>query len=599
MTLRQRTWYGRDNRTLIVLRQPAAYKGEAVAKLNLEYPAILDLFPEHLDKKRSQSASFLIWYLENYYRLDTQVAIDSVCDQKGDKGIDGIVVNDSDETITVFQGTISQKANSTIGDKSLREFAGSLTQFKDAAAVKALAAAAGNNLLATLIKRLDLEVKVGTYKVRGEFLTNIDLDANGKDFLDTARHVAFVGKTRLQDTYISDERNIPVHPKATFNIVGFNVTEYTVDAKTKAVIAPIQAKQLVNLSGIADQSLFAYNVRGPLGKTGVNKDIVKSIGDAGRHRLFPLFHNGITIIAKKLETTADEIAAFDYFVVNGCQSITSFWEHKAKLTDDLRVLTKFVQVDPTSPLAQLITEISNNQNGVKPRDFMANNPFQIRLQNEFAQHYKGQYFFEIKQGEIKGAGDVILNEDAGLLLMAFDMSEPWATHRRYQVFEDKYTELFARTEVTADRIVMLHVMAESIDAALPRLTNGLVAKYVLTRYMFLYCIHEILKKDEIWTDINTAPEKFVRDQQDRQRFRKCIDNLVSDLVTDVDAEIEEAVKEAGAGDFDYRGKLRDATWVNKVSRSVVGDHLKMVARKKISSFKDDWQQIKLPETKGA
>jgi hypothetical protein len=56
-----------------------------VGKINLDYPAILDLFPQHLDPKRSQSASFLIWYLENYYRLDTQEAVDSVCDQRGQR----------------------------------------------------------------------------------------------------------------------------------------------------------------------------------------------------------------------------------------------------------------------------------------------------------------------------------------------------------------------------------------------------------------------------------------------------------------------------------------------------------------------------------
>ena len=37
-----------------------------------------------LDPKRTESASFLIWYLENYLRLDTVEAVDSICDQSGD-----------------------------------------------------------------------------------------------------------------------------------------------------------------------------------------------------------------------------------------------------------------------------------------------------------------------------------------------------------------------------------------------------------------------------------------------------------------------------------------------------------------------------------
>lgn len=553
--------------------------------LDLAYPAIKKLFPQHLDPKRSESASFLIWYLENYYRLDSQDAIDSVCDQRGDKGVDGIFVNDSDETISVFQTTISQKATATIGDKSLREFAGTLTQFRDAESIKALVRAAGKNRLASLAKRLDLENKVGSHKLRGEFITNIEADANGQKFLAASPNLTFVGKKRLLDTYISDSRDTPVHTRATFDIVGFNVTEYAVDADTRAVIAPVKATELVKLSGISDQSLFAYNVRGPLGKTRVNKDIVKSIDDKGRHRLFPLFHNGITVIAKKLESAKDEIAIHDYFVVNGCQSLSSFFDNTSKLTDDLRVLTKFLQVEPTSALAKLVTEISNNQNGVKPRDFMANNPLQIRLQQEFRKNYGRQYFFEIKRGEIKDAGTLISNEEAGLLLMAFDLGEPWATHRKYQVFEDKYSDLFAGPGVTADRIVLCHVIAASIDAALPRLTNGLLAKYLLTRYMLLYCIRNILEKDALWSQINTSPDKFVRAEKARQHFHRCIDNIVGDLITDVDAEIE------GAGpDFDYRDKLRDADWVKQLARTVVGDHIKMVTRKKIQSFKDDWDK---------
>ena len=70
--------------------------------MDFNYPNILTLFPEYLDPKRSESASFLIWYLENYYRLDPREAVDSVCDQNGDKGIDGIFVNDNTQTIVIF-----------------------------------------------------------------------------------------------------------------------------------------------------------------------------------------------------------------------------------------------------------------------------------------------------------------------------------------------------------------------------------------------------------------------------------------------------------------------------------------------------------------
>src|SRR3546814_15100302 len=92
----------------------------------------------------------------------------------------------------------------------------------------------------------------------------------------------------------------------------------------------------------------------------------------------------------------------------------------------------------------MITRFSNNQNGVKARDFKSNNQIQIRLQNEFAKIYGTEFFFEIKRGENSGALMVISNELAGQYLMAWDLKQHWATNRKYQIFDDKNLELFGR-----------------------------------------------------------------------------------------------------------------------------------------------------------
>ena len=57
----------------------------------------------------------------------------------------------------------------------------------------------------------------------------------------------------------------------------------------------------MQLQGISDQSIFDYNVRGALGNTKINKGIVRSIKDKSLHKQFPLFHNGITIVAEDVE----------------------------------------------------------------------------------------------------------------------------------------------------------------------------------------------------------------------------------------------------------------------------------------------------------
>jgi len=552
---------------------------------DLDYPAILDLFPEHLDPKRTESASFLIWYLENYYRLDPLEAVDSVCDQPGDKGVDGIYVNDNDNTIHIFQSKISQNKNSYIGDAYLRAFRGTLSQFSDEDSIENLITTGGEANVVRLLKDLDLlnKVKTKTHDILGVFISNVDIDANGQSFLNTTPEITFIGKTMMVSTYISDERTTPVPAAAIFDVSGFPVSQYIVDAKTKALIAPVKARELVNLQGIPDQSLFAFNVRGPLGHTQVNRDIERSIKDPSTHKLFPLFHNGINIICEKIEDTPDKITIHNYYVVNGCQSLDCLYKLQPKLTDDLRVLTKFIQMDVPSTLSEQVTIYSNNQNGVKPRDFKANNPIQIRLQNEFQGQYSGQYSFEIKRGETSPNGEIISNEVAGLYLMSFDLKEPWGTHRKYQVFDEKHADLFARPEVSADRIVMCHEMMKVIEAATDKINNRLFGKYALTKYAMLYMLRCILENDKLGIELLTDPAGFVRDVENRRHFASCVGKIIDDIVIDVNAEVDQY------GDtFDYRGKLRDADWVKSLSKEVVGSYLKLVGRNRIDSFEVEW-----------
>lgn len=551
--------------------------------INLDYPAILDLFRDHLDPKRTESASFLMWYLENYYRLDSLEAVDAVCDQRGDKGVDGIYVNENDVSIEIFQCKLSQDKNSTIGDTLLKEFYGTISQFKNKESIENLIRTGGDAEVVRLARRLDLTNIIHQYAVHGIFIANVDIDRNGKAYLDETPEITFVGKSRLIGEYISDEREMPTASRADFDVSGFSISQYIVDKKTKVIIAPIKAKELIKLQGISDQSIFALNVRGPLGRTSVNRDIVSSIRDPKKHKLFPLFHNGITITCGTITDTSEKITISNYFVVNGCQTLDSLYKNQVALSDDLRILTRFVQMDVSSDLAKMVTEYSNNQNATKPRDFKANDPIQIRLQNEFEQFYKGQYSFEIKRGEDPRVGEIISNEVAGLYLMCFDLKEPWATHRKYKIFDEKHADLFGRPEVTADRIVMVYEIMKPIAIGAQRINNKLLGKYALTRYAMLYMLRCVLESDNLGQELLRNPIPFVRNKLDREYLMQCIGKIVNDMVIDINAEASQY-----GDDFDYRGKLRDEGWVKHLSQEVVSSYMKLVQRGRIESFEAEW-----------
>ena len=556
--------------------------------INIDYPIILTLIKDHLDPKRTESASYLIWYLENYYRLESQDAIDAVCDQSGDKGIDGIYLNEANGTIDVFQTKISQKTGRTVGDSSLKEFFGTLSQFDSKASIQNIIDSGGTAQVVGLIRRLKLIENFDQYKVRGVFISNVEIDANGEAYLATTPKIEFIGKTILESTFISDERTVPQNQVAEFDISGLNISKHYVDASTLAFIIPIKANELIKMPGIADQSVYAYNVRGPLGGTNVNRDIVKSIKDKTLHKKFPLFHNGITIVTNKITelpdtNTPEKLTIHTFFVVNGCQSLTTLYENKKELTDDLRILTKFVQVSVDSDLSKTITQFSNNQNGVKARDFKSNNIIQVRLQNEFRNSYGTEYFYEIKRGEVNTTLTTISNEVAGIHLMSFDLKEPWGTHRKYQVFDDKYTDIFGRPEVSAHRILMLHLIDQIIIAKLSTITNQLVAKYALTRFAIMFILRQIFESDKKGKELLSNPEIFVKILQDRNDYNDAVTTLIKDIIIDFNGEVENL-----GVDFDYKSKLRDEVWIKKLSQEIVSSYLKQVSRQRIDSFENEW-----------
>lgn len=554
--------------------------------ITIEYPNILTLIKDHIDTNRSESASFLIWYLENYYRLDSLEAIDSVCDQKGDKGIDGIYINEANGTIDIFQTKISQKPGRTIGDSVLKEFLGTLSQFDSKDSVQNLLDTAGSAQVVGLIKRLNLLSVLDQYKVRGLFVSNVELDSNGEAYLSQISNIEFIGKETLESTYIQHERAIPHDLETNFDISGQTMAKHYVDENTLAYIIPLKGIELVQMPGISDQSVFAYNVRGSLGGTNVNRDIIKSIKDKALHKKFPLFHNGITIVTNKIEETSEKISIKTFYVVNGCQSLTTLYNYQKDLTEDLRILTKIVQVSVDSDLSKIITHYSNNQNGVKPRDFKSNNKIQTRLQHEFNMYYGSEYFFEIKRGESGGASKkIISNEMAGIHLMSFDLKEPWGTHRKYQVFDDKYTEIFGRPVVTAHRILMLQLIDEVIISKLNTIKNQLVAKYALTRYAIMYMLRQIFENDPVGVELLINPEKFVLDKNDRESFIESIKTIVNDIIIDFNGEVENLGE-----DFDYKSRLREETWIKRISLEIVNAYLKQVSRARIDSFAVEWKK---------
>lgn len=492
---------------------------------------------------------------------------DSICDGPDDKGVDGIYVDTTLEIIYVFQSRLMQKNTKTLGDASLREFAGSLTQFDSTQSLTSLVQSTGNVELKNLILDEVMAARMEGYEVRGVFLTNAQLDANGKAFLSTGVAITVYDHDRLQKDWLPMGDTEPVEKEIAFHLDGLGHIEYKTENATVYVVS-LRGSELIQMAGIENQALFAWNVRQSLGRTKVNRAIAESVVSPVEHKNFMLYHNGLTVLATdvELDEDTDELRIDRYSVVNGAQSLSTLYDKRSAVSEDLRLLARVVKLDPSTDLAAMITRNSNNQNAIGARDLQSNSAIQKRLKEDFKRSFGKKFTYEIKRGELANGDRLITNEEAAKVLLAFDLEQPWTCHQSYRYFDDLHSDIFGRPVVTAQRIVGLIAVRDAVLESLGQLDNQLAAHYSVTPYFVMYLVKQALQLDSLGKQFCNDPGTFVQ-QRGFDAVVKTVRQIANDLIVDLNAELSE--REEAGNPFDHKRELKSANAV----RSLRGDIL--------------------------
>lgn len=545
----------------------------------LEYGNLKPQLASFEEKGRGEAIAFINWFLENIYRLDPVDADDCICDFSNDRGVDGIYIDHTLEEIQILQGKLKQK-ESSIGDAPLRDLAGTLTQFTSTETVEELLKGGGHADLKKLITRnnvIDLLEK--GYSVVGIFISNQPIDGNGNEFAKSNQSIVVYDRNRIANEFVDIECDGGIEDSYTFD-ASYVTPMVITGARAVTYILPIRAKELVGMSGIDDGSLFSQNVRQSLGNTKVNKALRASVSDSSEHANFPLYHNGVNILCSDahLDEKGQTLTIKNYVVVNGAQSITTFKRSSDCLTDDLRIIAKVIKISD-SALSKKITVNSNNQNAIKPRDLKSTNEIQIRLREEFTHTEGGKYDFEIKRGqEPKPDSILITNEEAGRLLLAFDLMEPESCHQVYKLFDDKYSDIFGRPSVKPHRIIFLFNIMMKIEAATPGIEFKPLSKYGLTKFFLLSVISELMKSSKVGLAIHQNPRSLFESGRINQ-FLDAMQEVLGSLIVDLNYEVIDT------GDqFDYKGDLKSPMKIRELRTKLLRSYEKDLARGKATSL---------------
>jgi hypothetical protein len=558
--------------------------------LDLSYPSVLTQLQTYLVGKRTESEAFLIWFMEHIYRLEETDAYDAVCDGPDDKGIDGVYIDNNLERIDVLQSRLVKSSKGkTLGDSLLKEFVGTLTQFQDPDKVQEIADTTSNIELRNLLLTNDVPTKIRNgYNVRGIFIINVNRDKNAERYISSQPALIVFDRDQITTSYIPTGPSIPIAKPVEFDIYGYDHAEFSVSG-IRTIVAPLSAVELIKLDGLASGALFAWNARQTLGKTKVNKEISASIQNHAEHGNFLLYHNGLTILCSSIDKQGDKITISGYSVVNGCQSLTSLYDNRAMVTDDLRILSRLIELPPNSDLAAKITHHSNNQNPINARDLQSNSTLQRRLQNEFDKDFSGEVFYQIKRGEQSTCTNVIDNEEAARIILAFDLQQPWTCHQTYKLFDELHAEIFARPDVTAKRIYALNLLGNLVIDALPKLENKEMAGYRLTRYFLLFLLRKALELDDIGKHFLRKPEDFLGSEDGEERIIECAARVLDDIIIDLNAELSD--REEQHNPIDYKRELKSPRPVKLLERGIIPQYQKAVRRGRATSFGQEWKQV--------
>lgn len=515
---------------------------------------------------KEEAINFLIWFLVNYFRIEEELAVDLVCDHKNDKGIDGIYIDKQSKEVILLQSKFRKKFDKGDGDGDLRKLVGSGEWFSKENIDKLEQSRASKELKSLVADLNVFELLNQGFSLKMLFVTSGYFDNSANDYIKvTNEKVEYWDNNKLFENFTyngtEDLVNEDFTLLATDKIIENN---YTTD--NSAYTLAVKASDLLKMQGIVDRSLFSKNVRYGLGKTNVNRSISKTIKDKTKHNKFILFHNGITIVCHKAKISDEnKLKITNYSVVNGCQSTLTLYENREHITKDLQIMVKVVATGENTKLSDEITYFANNQNPINPSDLRSREKFQLDLQKQFEDEFKGKVHYKIKRGEkINSDAVVIENTFAAQLIHSFTLESPFNSHLKTATFSKQYDKIFTRhTDIYL--IYFLNEIFKLIQKNLDKIKEPIVRSYQPTKFFILYVLKRIINDSAINEDFNDSIKRFLvkYDGKFENGFEKIIQIVMIQLNSDL-----ENLKDEDAY-LDYKNILRNSIEGKKLANSII------------------------------
>ena len=213
------------------------------------------------------------------------------------------------------------------------------------------------------------------------------------------------------------------------------------DTIKEAFIGVISGRDFLSLITDEDKniirSLFSENVRDFQGMNPVNSDIENTIKDKVDQNLFPIFNNGVTIVASKTARTSTDITIKNYQIVNGCQSSYVLFNNTKCGVENIYIPVKIISTEDSETINKII-KATNWQTQVPKEAFETTRDFHKRLEEFFMvmnRENDKKIYYERRSKQYNNTSihnhDIVTMPILLKCYMSLYMYLPHATHQYY------------------------------------------------------------------------------------------------------------------------------------------------------------------------
>jgi hypothetical protein len=411
---------------------------------------------------------------------DASAAAATIVDGYGDNGIDAICVEESQPRIILVQSKWRHDGRSTIGLGEARNFIAGLRALTDEqydrfnAKMQPFAAQVAAALRDARVRIVLVVVTTGGSTLGAEVQVAFDDELARMNEAGEILELQVFGLSEVHRFLAEGLAGGTIDVDVVLENWGMLVEPY------QAFYGTASAGQVAAWYAQHGDRLFDANLRKALGPTDVNRSVTATLKERGEH--FWYFNNGITVLCQDIRKTGvgsanrsyGQFALTGIQVVNGAQTVTSIADagrQDPECLEQAQVWVRLISLtDCPQDFGNAVTRATNTQNTVESRDFVALDPMQTRLRQDFALTLGKRY--AIKRGEAEPTGDdgcsVVEAADALACAQADPSYAVTAKSKRGQLLETtggSYGRLFTR-DLTAHSVWCHVSVLRAVDAEL-------------------------------------------------------------------------------------------------------------------------------------